>query len=147
MERKHTKMEGKHKTEFLKKLATMRSHGRRGRLPARNGSDTTAWLTRSRALSKRHTTRTHDWSDRVIRRTPNDTTAWPTRTRDRGHAPEIAENAHSKFWSPFWPKSKSRRHRPEVMKWGNASIQRELANLVTSDDLDLVWREVVSSLS
>ncbi|QHN77593.1 uncharacterized protein DS421_19g654040 [Arachis hypogaea] len=33
MERKHTKMEGKHKTEFLKKRAATRSHGQRGRMP------------------------------------------------------------------------------------------------------------------
>ena len=34
MERKHTKMEGKHKMEFLKKLAATRTHGRRGRMPS-----------------------------------------------------------------------------------------------------------------
>ena len=36
MERKHTKMEGKHKTEFLEKLASTRSHGRSGRMPSAN---------------------------------------------------------------------------------------------------------------
>ena len=34
MERKHTKMEGKHKMEFVKKLAATRMHGRRGRMPS-----------------------------------------------------------------------------------------------------------------
>ena len=34
MERKHTKMEGKHKMEFLKKLAATRMHGQRGRMPS-----------------------------------------------------------------------------------------------------------------
>ena len=34
MERKHTKMEGKHKMEFLKKLAATRTHGLRGRMPS-----------------------------------------------------------------------------------------------------------------
>ena len=34
MERKHTKMEGKHKIEFLKKLAATRTHGQRGRMPS-----------------------------------------------------------------------------------------------------------------
>ena len=122
-----------------------------------------AWMTRSRAKHESAATRPHDWRDRAPLaectwrgrmtdatawqgKAPNDATAWPTRTRDRGHAPEIAENAHSEFWSPFWPKSKSRRHRPEVMKWGNASIQRELANF------HFPWfrfslREVLSSLS
>ena len=114
---------------------------------ARINSDAAAWLTRPCALSRTHMTRSHDWRDRVARKAPNDATAWPTWTRDRHHAPEITENAPSNFWSPFWPKSKSRRHRPEVMKWGNTSIQRELANLVTSHDLDLVLREVLSSLS
>ena len=36
MERKHTKMEGKHKMEFLEKLASTRSHGRRGRMQSAN---------------------------------------------------------------------------------------------------------------
>ena len=34
MERRHTKMEGKRKMEFLKKLAATRTHGRRGRVPS-----------------------------------------------------------------------------------------------------------------
>ena len=146
MERKHTKMEGKHKMEFLKKLAVTRSHGRRGRMPARNGSDATARLTRSRALRETHMTRTHDWSDRVARKTPIDATAWPTRTRDRGHAPEITEYAPSEFWSPFWPRSKYRQHRPEVIKCGNASIQRELVYFSPFNDIELVEREISLSL-
>ena len=75
---------------------------------------------------------------------PNDATAWPTRTRDRGHAPEITEYAPSEFWSPFWPRSMYRQHRPEVIKCGNASIQRELAYFSPFNDLDLVEREIFS---
>ena len=121
----------------------------------KTGIHAIAWTTQSRARSEEAAMRPHDWRGcapqvehprrgRVTdatawqRKAPNDVTAWPTRTRDRGYAPEIAENAHSEFWSPFWPKSKSRRHRPEVMKWGNASIQRESPLLVSFHDLDLV---------
>ena len=123
--RKHTKIEGKHKTEFLKKLASTRSHGRRGRMPSANQQQCGTWLTRPRALSKTHMTWPHDWRNRVTRKAANDATAWPSRTRDRGHVTKIAENAPSDFWSPFRPNSMSRRHRPEVMKWGNASIHGE----------------------
>ena len=75
--KKHTKMEGKHKTEFLKKLASTRSHGRRGRMPSANQQrrgrmtdatarlkqntyDAAAWLTRPRDK------KSSEWRDRVI---------------------------------------------------------------------------------
>ena len=109
-------MEEKHKTEFLKKLASTRSHGRRRRMPSANQqrrgcmTDATAWQEKLRM----------------------------TRPRDRGHTPKIAENAPCDFWSPFWPKSKSRRHRLEIIKCGNASIQGGPGILVTFHDLGLV---------
>ena len=60
-------MEGKHKMEFLKKLAATRTHGRRGRMPS----------------AKRQ------WPERVtnadarLKQNTDDTCAWPKQTRDK----------------------------------------------------------------
>ena len=67
MERKHTKMEGKHKMEFLKKLAATRTRGRRGHMPG---------------AKRARCERVNDANAR-LEQNANDADAWPKRTRDK----------------------------------------------------------------
>ena len=126
--RKCTKMEGKFETEFWRNWHPRDRMDDAIAYQERRSIDAAARLTRPRNLSESHTTQTRDRRDRMIRRTPDNTTAWPTQTRDRGHVSEFTEYAPSDFWSPFWPRSKHRQHRLDVIKWRNASIQGELTN-------------------
>ena len=67
MERKHTKIEGKHKMESLKKLAATRMHGRRSRVPS----------------AKRQRRERVTDADACLEQNANDAYAWRKRTRDK----------------------------------------------------------------
>ena len=93
MERKHTKMEGKHKTEFMKKLAVTQPHGRRGRMPSAKKQQRDR-MTDATALLKQNI-----WRGRMTDMTARQGKLQLTRPRDPRK--RVTEATHQKLQKTF----------------------------------------------
>ena len=140
MERKHTKMEGKHKTELLKKLASTRSHGRSDRVPSanqqrrgrmtamtaclkQNAHDAVAWLMRPRGKEMLRMTRPRDPRGRV------------TEATHQKLQKTLIANSEALFGPNPSPEGIDQRLQSE-----GTHPFRESSPIFTFHDLDLVWK-------